>query len=96
MGLPIARITDIHICPVVSGIIPHVGGPLLQVSVVTVLMGGLPAAQVSGMLSCIGAVDTIIVGSTTVLVGAIPVARFSDKCAHGGTLITCFPTILIG
>ncbi|NOQ36418.1 MAG: type VI secretion protein, partial [Methylococcaceae bacterium] len=27
MGFPAARITDMHVCPMVTGVIPHVGGP---------------------------------------------------------------------
>ena len=26
---PAARVTDMHVCPMVTGIVPHVGGPIL-------------------------------------------------------------------
>ena len=41
MGMPASRITDMHVCPAVTGIVPHVGGPILPPGAVTVLIGGL-------------------------------------------------------
>ena len=29
MGPPAARMTDMHVCPMVTGVVPHVGGPIL-------------------------------------------------------------------
>ena len=49
MGQPAARITDMHVCPMVTGIVPHVGGPILPPGAVTVLIGGLPAARVTAI-----------------------------------------------
>ena len=45
MGLPVARIGDMHVCPMVTpGVppIPHVGGPIVGPGVPTVLVGGMP------------------------------------------------------
>ena len=28
MSFPAARMTDMHTCPMVNGIVPHVGGPI--------------------------------------------------------------------
>ena len=44
--LPAARISDMHVCPMFTGPVPHVGGPILPPGCVTVLIGGLPAARV--------------------------------------------------
>ena len=38
-----ARVTDMHTCPMVTGVVPHVGGPILPPGAPTVLIGGLPA-----------------------------------------------------
>ena len=46
MGSPAARITDMHVCPMSTGPVPHVGGPILPAGEPTVLIGGLPAARV--------------------------------------------------
>ena len=69
-GQPAARITDMHVCPMVTGIVPHVGGVILQPGSPTVLIGGLPAARVGDMATCVGPPDVIIPpGCPTVLIG---------------------------
>lgn len=94
--LPAARVTDMHTCPMVDGIKPHVGGPILPPGVPTVLIGGLPAAPVGNPATCVGPPDTIVKGSATVLIGGRPAARISDLTAHGGVIVSGFPMVLIG
>ncbi len=96
MGLPAARITDMHVCPMFTGPIPHVGGPILPPGCPTVLIGKLPSAGATSMATCIGPPDMIAMGSPTVLIGKLPAARIGDSCAHGGTIVAGFPTVLIG
>jgi uncharacterized Zn-binding protein involved in type VI secretion len=96
MGLPAARITDMHVCPMVTGVVPHVGGPILPPGGPTVLIGGLPAARVGDMCVCVGPPDVIALGSFTVLILGQPAARISDMTAHGGAIVGCCPTVLIG
>jgi len=94
--MPAARITDMHVCPMVTGIVPHVGGPILPPGAVTVLIGKLPAARVSDMAVCVGPPDVIALGSFTVLTCKLPQARITDLTAHGGTIVLgCF-TVLVG
>jgi uncharacterized Zn-binding protein involved in type VI secretion len=93
---PASRITDMHICPMVTGVVPHVGGPILPPGEPTVLIGFLPAARVGDMATCVGPPATIVMGSMTVLIGKKPAARIGDPTAHGGTIMLgCF-TVLIG
>jgi uncharacterized Zn-binding protein involved in type VI secretion len=80
----------------VTGIVPHVGGPILPPCCVTVLTGGLPAARVSDMCVCAGPPDVIVLGSFTVLIGGLPAARLGDMTAHGGAIVVGMPTVLIG
>jgi len=96
MGQPAARITDMHVCPMTTGPVPHVGGPILPPGAPTVLIGNLPAARVSDMATCVGPPDAIAMGSTTVLIANLPAARMGDSCAHGGTIVVGLPTVLIG
>jgi uncharacterized Zn-binding protein involved in type VI secretion len=91
-----ARISDIHICPMVTGTVPHVGGPVLSPGTPTVLIGGLPAACVGDMCVCAGPPDSIIIGSASVLIGGKPAARMGDITAHGGQIILGCPTVIIG
>lgn len=94
---PAARLTDMHICPMVDPAPkPHVGGPVAGPGVPTVLIGGLPAGVVGDMCICAGPPDSIIKGSTTVLIGNKPTARMGDTTAHGGTIVAGCPTVLIG
>ncbi len=95
MGMPAARLTDMHVCPMVTVIVPHVGGPIIMGSF-TVLTGKLPQARVGDPLICVGPPDMIVKGSATVLVNSMPAARILDSTAHGGTIIAGFPTVLIG
>ena len=96
MGMPASRITDMHVCPMVTGIVPHVGGPILPPGGVTVLIGGLPAARATDMAVCVGPPDVIVKASMTVLTVGLPQARIGDMTAHGGTIILGFPTVLVG
>ena len=96
MGQPAARITDMHVCPMMTGPVPHVGGPILPPGTVTVLIGCLPAAKVGDMAVCVGPPDAIVKGSATVLIGGMPAARMGDSMAHGGAIILGCPTVLIG
>ena len=67
-GMPAARIGDMHVCPMVTGVVPHVGGPVMLGSP-TVLIGGIPAARMGDMVTCVGPPDTIMLGCMTVLIG---------------------------
>ena len=96
MGLPAARMTDMHVCPMVTGLVPHVGGPILPPCCPTVLIGSLCAARVGDMATCAGPPDVIVLGSFTVLIGGQPAARMSDMTAHGGVIVMGWPTVLIG
>ena len=93
---PAARITDMHTCPMVTGTVPHVGGPILPPGEPTVLIGGMPAARVGDMATCSGPPDSIVTGSATVLIGGMPAARMGDLTAHGGSIVAGSPTVLIG
>ena len=96
MGQPAARATDMHVCPMVTVLVPHVGGPILPPCCPTVLIGMLPAARVTDMAVCVGPPDVIILGSFTVLIGMLPAARMGDMTAHGGVIVLGWPTVLIG
>ncbi len=93
---PAARITDMHVCPMTTGPVPHVGGPILGPGVPTVLIASMPAAVVGDMCSCVGPPDTIVVGSATVMIGGKPAARMGDSTAHGGSIVLGAPTVMIG
>jgi uncharacterized Zn-binding protein involved in type VI secretion len=60
------------------------------------LIGGLPAARVSDQCVCVGPIDVIAKGSTSVIIGGMPAARIGDLTAHGGVIVAGLPTVMIG
>jgi uncharacterized Zn-binding protein involved in type VI secretion len=94
--MPAARINDMHTCPMVTLLVPHVGGPIIT-GMWTVLTGGMPQARITDLAICGGGgPDMIIKASFTVLVGGLPAARIGDMTVHGGVIVTGLPTVLIG
>jgi len=93
---PAARVGDMHTCPMVTGVVPHVGGPILPPGCPTVLIGNMPAARVGDMATCVGPPDAIVMGSPTVLIGNMMAARLGDPTAHGGVIVVGQPTVMIG
>ena len=96
MPMPAARMTDMHVCPMVTVLVPHVGGPIIVPCCPTVLIGDLPAARITDMLICVGPPDMIAMGSPTVLIGGLMAARMLDPTIHGGVIVIGWPTVLIG
>ena len=45
---------------------------------------------------CVGPPDTIIKGSSTVMICGKPAARMGDTTAHGGQIVLGCPTVIIG
>jgi uncharacterized Zn-binding protein involved in type VI secretion len=84
-----------HTCPLVTGVVPHVGGPILPPGMPTVLIGGMPAARVGDMCTCVGPPDVIAMGSPKVMIGGMPAARMGDQTAHGGVIVLGYPTVII-
>ena len=86
-----------HTCPLVNlGPVPHVGGPIVGPGMPTVIIGGMPAATMGDMCTCVGPPDTIARGCATVMIGGKPAARMGDSTAHGGVIVMGFPAVMIG
>lgn len=91
MSLPAARLGDTHHCPT------HGPSPILMPCCARVLMGNQPAARKGDSAICpAGGADPIVQGCPTVLIGGLPAARMTDKCAHGGSVALGFSRVLIG
>ena len=68
-GQPAWRATsDMHACPLVDGVKPHVGG-VVSLGSLTVMIGGLPAARQGDMVVEAGAPNAIAAGAPTVMIG---------------------------
>ncbi len=68
-GMPAWRVgSDFHACPLVTGVVPHVGGVVAMGSM-TVLIGGLPAARMGDSIVEAGPPNSIVMGAPTVMIG---------------------------
>ncbi len=84
-----------HVCPMFTGPVPHVGGPVLPPGGITTLIMNLPAARVGDMCVCVGPPDVIVVGTFTVLIGSMPAAHMGSNTAHGGVVMGLGVTVLL-
>src|SRR3712207_8792418 len=96
MSMPAARLTDMHTCPMVTGVVPHVCGPVSGPGMPNVLIGGLPAARNTDLCVCVGPSDAILKTSMTLSIGGFNAAPIRYKNPHGGGIGTGIPPRLIG
>ena len=94
--LPAARVTDMHTCPMWTGLVPHIGGPIIPPAAPTVLIAYMPAARMGDMCVCAGGPDTIATGVPTILISGMMAARITDITVHGGIIVAGCPTVLYG
>jgi uncharacterized Zn-binding protein involved in type VI secretion len=68
-GMPAWRVgSDAHACPLVTGVVPHVGG-VVAVGSFTVFVNNLPAARQGDMIIEAGPPNAIVMGCSTVVIG---------------------------
>lgn len=94
-GKPIATVGSLHVCPMCTGIVPHVGGPISGPGASNVLINGKPAALLGDMCICVGPPDIAIMGNASVLINGKPVVCQGDLTAHGGTITVGEPNVTI-
>lgn len=96
MPLAARALIDQHVCPMVDGVKPHVGGPVAPPCSLTVQSELAAQGRGTDRATCIGPPDFIVTGSGSVQVNDLPAARQTDKTMHGGTLLTGAATVEIG
>ena len=67
-GKPIATLGSMHICPMCSGTVPHVGGPISGPGTPNVLINNKPVALMGDMCVCVGPPDVVAQGPPLPLV----------------------------
>jgi uncharacterized Zn-binding protein involved in type VI secretion len=68
-GQPAWRaLVDVHACPLVTGVVPHVGGVVMRGSK-TVLINNFPAARMEDLIVEGGPPNKIVSGCPTVIIG---------------------------
>ncbi len=93
---PAARVGDDHECSEVTGVVPHVGGPIIGPGAPAVLIESMPASIVGDECECEGPPDATVIGSSTVLIGGMPAVRLGDETEHGGEIVAGAATVMIG
>lgn len=90
---PAARVGDVS----------NHGGVITGPGVMTVLVGGMPAAVAGDLHVCsipppahAPTVSPFPMGSATVLIGGRPALRTTDPCACGAMAAVGAPTVMIG
>jgi uncharacterized Zn-binding protein involved in type VI secretion len=96
MPFPASRVSDLHLCPSFTILVPHVGGPIAPPGSPSVLIGGLLAARVTDPAVCVGPPDSVASGAATVLASGLPLAHVRSQCLHGGLVIVGNPSVQVG
>lgn len=82
--LPVARITDVHVCPI------HGPNAIIKGGMATA--DGLPIARVGDMTACGASITT---GSSMATEGGMPVAYLGSTTSHGGVITTGSPMHMV-
>lgn len=94
-GKQVATLGSMHVCPLCSGLVPHIGGPIIGPGHTNILFNGKPAVTVGDMCTCTGPPDMLAQGNPAVMMNGKPTVCVGNLTAHGGTVITGESNILI-
>lgn len=83
---PIATIGSMHVCPMCSGIVPHVGGPVAGPGTPNILINNKPASIMGDMCVCVGPPDVVVQGEASIFFNGVPVVCIGHMTAHGGAI----------
>ena len=95
-GKPIATVGSMHVCPMCTGTVPHVGGPVIGPGASNVLINGKPASLMGDMCTCVGPPDVAVMGNSFVKINGTPVVCQGDMTAHGGAIVMGESNVTIG
>lgn len=99
MGDSAARLTDLHVCPDTTLLVPHSGGPVQGPGAPLVQIGGQAAARLGDFAVCfLGPLDVIVGGAAMVLIDHLPATRVNiDRTIHKGSVVSPGePSVQIG
>lgn len=82
----VVTVNMMHTCPMTTGTVPHVGGPVIGPGSVGVKINGVPIALQGDTCQCQGPPDSIVQGCPGVTINGTPIAVQQSPTAHGGTI----------
>lgn len=94
-GKKVVTVGDNHVCPMVSGITPHIGGPVVGPGCPGMMLNGKPVAVVGDTCICNGPPDVIVQGCPGVLINGKPIAIEGAMTAHGGIVMSSNPGVMV-
>lgn len=92
---PVATLGSMHICPMCSGPVPHVGGPVAKTGAPGATLNGKPIALMGDMCVCVGPPDIIAQGNAGATINGIPIATVGCMTAHGGAITVGEPGAIL-
>ena len=91
----IVTINTNHICPMVTGFTPHVGGPIVGPGNSGVLIDGTPVSVLGDTCVCVGPPDVVVQGYSGVLADGIPITVQNCMTAHGAVIPLGIPGVIV-
>lgn len=96
MSVKISLLGHLHRCPMVTGQVPHVGGPIIQGDR-HFTVNGIPVALEGHKCSCqAGGLDTINQGHRSLTINGVAVAYQGASTAHGGIIVQGDDAVKLG
>ncbi len=95
-GQPIATVGSMTVCPLCSGTVPHVGGPIAGPGMPGVTINGQAVAVMGDICTCVGPPATIVQGCPGITINGTPVAMVGSMTSHGGQVMAGVPGVTIG
>ena len=86
MKKQVVTIGTMHICPMVTGMIPHIGGPIIGPGCPGVKINGKPVSLIGDICTCSGPPDVVAQGHSGVFVNGTPIVVHNCLTAHGGII----------
>lgn len=80
----VVTVNSMHVCPMVTGMTSHVGGPVVGPGCPGILIDGQPISVIGDMCTCVGPPDTVIQGCSGILADGVPIVIQNSMTAHGG------------
>lgn len=84
-----------HICPMITGLTPHIGGPVAGPGCPGILIDGKPVSVMGDACICCGPPDVVVQGYPGILADGVPIVVQDCMTAHGGIIPLGVPGVTV-